>query len=452
MTKSPARTPIRRFAGALLAVVRYTWLVMGIVLVLMIALEVVARWWLGRTRIPHELRAAAVRALPAAGEAEQNALAREFVGSQAGYFEQIPIRWSPYTYWRARPYDGQYIKINADGVRRSVCPVSQQVATPQTLAFFGGSTIYGDMVPDDQTIPSCVWRSLRLPEQFQVVNFGQLGYVSTQEVTTLALECRAGRVPRAVVMYSGFNDSLSAYQNVQAGLTMSENNRRREFGSYTNPATTDVLQELIESLALYKIFSPRNYILIEGQITKDAWINHIEQLQNDPRFRAEYLARRSAAGSFDQEQKSKVIVEIATRYVAEETIRAYAFNLRTLKALQAHYGFAALIYWQPTLWTKASPSAEEQGYLREFDERGERAFVLQVLQTLRAKMATAAANREFAVLQDVIDLSDALDGVGNTHVYIDPCHLNGRGNAAVATRIARDIEAALAPQDANVGP
>lgn len=419
---------------------------LGIVFVLLLGLELAARRLLAHAELGSEALQTAALALPQASADEQAAFARELSVTQGGYEEQIPLRWSPLAYWRAKRHDGAYIQIGDDGLRRTVRPTDATGGLQKKVFLTGGSTMYGDRIPDEQTIPSCVWRALTYPEKFEITNFGQLGYVSTQQVMTIALECRAGNVPDVVVMYAGFNDALSTYQNVQAGLTMNEDLRRREFGSFTNPKTSTTLTNFLHSLALHKIVAQRDFGLSQGQNTKAAWAKYFATVRDDPRFQAAYSTRKAGSATMSREQKAEVVTDIAMGLLADDTIRAYAFNLRTLFALQEHYGFVTLIYWQPTLWTKSAPSLEEQNDLTIAQHSGERTLIDRVQQSFREARARTY-DRDLASLESVIDLSDVFNAVGEKRVYLDVCHLNLLGNSIVAGRIAHNIEAALEARD-----
>lgn len=114
--------------------------------------------------------------------------------------------WKPYVYWQ-RP----------GGVR------------PTTDAFgldvwmFGGSAVWGSGVEWSETIPSYL-----ATKGYTVTNYGEVGYVSTQELILLILELRSA-TPNIVIFYDGYNDVFSGYQQGVAGLPMNEFNRVKEF-------------------------------------------------------------------------------------------------------------------------------------------------------------------------------------------------------------------------------
>jgi hypothetical protein len=82
---------------------------------------------------------------------------------------------------------------------------------------------------DDYTIPSALVRDLtqRGISDVQVTNFGQPGYVRTQELILLFAQLRRRNIPELVIFYDGCNDAFSAFQSGQAGVTENEGNRAR---------------------------------------------------------------------------------------------------------------------------------------------------------------------------------------------------------------------------------
>ncbi len=137
-------------------------------------------------------------------------------------------QWRSYVYWRRTPYHGNYINVDANGLRLTTSTegAGKASGTPLKVFMFGGSTMWGVGARDAFTIPSIVARELQQKGvAVEVVNFGESGYVSTQEVITLLLQLQKGERPALVVFYDGVNDIFSAYQQRMAGLPQNEFNR-----------------------------------------------------------------------------------------------------------------------------------------------------------------------------------------------------------------------------------
>src|SRR5262249_36325300 len=142
-------------------------------------------------------------------------------------------RWRPYVYWRRIPYRSDYINIDADGLRVTayVPPVGPERLT-ETVFMFGGSTMWGLGTADEATIPSLVSKEVngnRSGIRYDVVNFGQYAYVSTQGLIEMVLQLQRGRIPDVVVFADGVNDTFGAFQLGVPGVPYEEFRREREF-------------------------------------------------------------------------------------------------------------------------------------------------------------------------------------------------------------------------------
>ena len=152
-------------------------------------------------------------------------------------------RWHSYVYWRHAPFEGAYINIDEQGIRRTwTDPQLREDADAPLIYVFGGSTVWGEGARDDHTVPSCLAKLLaERGERARVVNFGQSGYVSTQEVIALMRSLQRGETPDLVIFYDGFNDVTSSYFSRQAGLPQNEPNRVAEFNLLRDPERVGAL-------------------------------------------------------------------------------------------------------------------------------------------------------------------------------------------------------------------
>jgi len=165
--------------------------------------------------------------------------------------------WQPYVYWRRIVSETKYINVDERGIRRSWSAPDAGTDAPR-IFFFGGSTMWGTGAPDEGTIPSLVAKTLadgRAP--VRVVNFGELGYVSTQGLIRLLLELRRGNVPDLVVTYDGVNDTYAAFQTRQPGIPQNESRRRQDYmrgwGGSPPPPREWEREELADAVAaLYR--------------------------------------------------------------------------------------------------------------------------------------------------------------------------------------------------------
>ncbi|HET7600960.1 MAG TPA: SGNH/GDSL hydrolase family protein [Gemmatimonadales bacterium] len=308
---------------------------------------------------------------------------REFRSSDA-------VRWRPYVYWRRGPYHGRFINVDTAGVRRTIAP--DPATASRTIFMFGGSALWGTGARDGYTIPSLLARELEgRGIRARVVNFGESGYVSTQELIALLLRLREGDRPDLVILYDGANDTYSAYQQHLAGLPQNEFNRVKEFN-----LSSDLPR--LRATALHELAAHA------------ATVRALRRLVGQ--------SRPASAGPAPP----------------AEVLRAYAGNVELVRALGRQYGFASLAYWQPTVFDKATLT----GY--ETAERGKaRAFEPFFRETYAALRRSPLARGAEPLVRD---LGATVSSVREP-VFVDWVHLGERGNALVARRIADDVAGAL---------
>jgi lysophospholipase L1-like esterase len=228
------------------------------------------------------------------------------------------------------------INVDSAGHRRTV-ETAVAPGTPDTvrLFFFGGSTMWGTNLRDKATIASVAAQQLAaaVPKgvAVEVTNFGESGYVFTQELIELELQLRSGNVPDVVLFYDGMCDMTAAVQYGAAGTPMNEGNRSREFdfGRAVWGAETGVGSDLRAASAI-------------GSAV-------LQRMQFIQRLFA-IVARPAATRP--------------PEWLARDVARAYAGNAAIVEALSRAYGFRALYVWQPTLYsTTKTPTPFEQSLL-----------------------------------------------------------------------------------------
>jgi hypothetical protein len=141
------------------------------------------------------------------------------------------VKWSPYVYWKTEPFKGKYISINNDSSRKTWSPPIDSAKPIYHIFMFGGSTLWGWGARDDYTIPSLVAKILhtKYDMQAKITNFGELGYISTQEAIRYMQELQHHNIPQLVIFYDGLNDVFAALQNGAAGIPHNEFKREKEF-------------------------------------------------------------------------------------------------------------------------------------------------------------------------------------------------------------------------------
>jgi hypothetical protein len=116
-------------------------------------------------------------------------------------FGNLKTLYQDYTIWRRAPFKGETITINEQGHR--VHGINTNQGASQTW-FFGGSSMWGYGVNDENTIPA-IFEQLT---NAKAKNFGEVGYTAHQSLNSLEREAVAQPWPNNVIFYDGVNDVL----------------------------------------------------------------------------------------------------------------------------------------------------------------------------------------------------------------------------------------------------
>ena len=301
-----------------------------------------------------------------------------------------------YSNSRRRPFKGRYINVDQSGRRVTWKSESDSRGSIQ-IALFGGATVWGTGARDEFTIPSYVSKMVaeRYPHQFEVVNYGQDGYVSTQEVIEFLREVQKGNIPQIVVFYDGFNDMLAAIQPAAAGFPLNEDERRREFNILHPSRAGDFWLEALNRTNTFQ--------LIQGL---------------RERFWPETLADS---------------IKSDNEALAGDVVRTYFRNVDIVCAIAKRFGTVPFFFWQPSVFTKARPTAAEESMIQA--ARPAASFEKIVRARMR-EAQTAGSQRHFR------DISGVLDSYAGT-AFIGTSHTTELANEAIAREIVFDLDDTL---------
>jgi hypothetical protein len=329
----------------------------------------------------------------------------------------VRLRWHPYSYWQGRPFAGKYINVGEDGLRHTwnngFTGTAHGGRTFQ-IFMFGGSAMWGYGAPDDDTIASALVKILaQTGINARVTNFGQIGYVSTQELALFFQLLRDGKVPDLVIFYDGFNDTASAFQNGVAGITENEINRAREFNAF-NMEVPEQRRALYRRAAVTFI----RYLAIVG-VARSAL------------SRIYPSCIRPTSGSKEGDwihllPRSEPIEKTLPKAVVD----TYLANARLIAETGGHLGFRSLFYWQPVLYGRRHPSPFEA---KKLGVQGEKQFFLKTFLLARA----AADDSSIPEGQRPKYLGDSLPE--DMPCFFEIAHISGVCNEVVAQRIASDV-------------
>ena len=307
-------------------------------------------------------------------------------------------QWSSYVYWRRAPFSGKYVNIDADGLRRTWNPPGLP-QRPIRIFMFGGSTTWGTGSRDEYTIPSQLSKILasKFGPKVEVVNYGEGGYVNTQELITFVKEIERGNVPQVAIFYDGYNDVFSAFQNGIAGIPQNEINRVREF-SLTKSGPK-----------FYKEFVLRSNLFL--LFTQGAgWLQHVTNREHWSRAFESRVSNPSP------------------ELLVTNLLKIYGNNTRIVQAVGHEYNIRVFTFWQPSVYTKAELVPSEKS-AAAWDP---------ILGDFYAQTTKALAASPLGGMNSFYNLGGIFDGHPEM-IFEDSVHISERGNEIVANRIASEI-------------
>jgi lysophospholipase L1-like esterase len=402
MAEQAAPPRWRRWLTKAVRIAAMAWIQVGLALLLFWLLSATAGAIVKRIRHHHDV-------IPAPEEAYQG---QPWTADYFRSLNRVHMRWYPYAYWKAKPMSSRYLNIDADGNRVTWHP-EHESAVPRRpvirLFMMGGSTLWGTGVRDDHTLASLLARHFAANPNYdlEITNFGQIGYVSTQELLLLYELLRCGQRPDIVLFYDGVNEAFTGYQNGMGGLTQSEFFRAQEFS---------VLSSSWGRKILYRT-ALRSALMSTGLADL---IKHLSGKDN-PNMIPHQVAPFATLSYLAPPQDFE-----GTDAVEQDVVDIYLFNVRMARMMGQEFKFQPLFYWQPTVFSKNNLAPFERKLLPG--------------DPMRAKFFHGTYRRlaEAASANGIVDISGILN---NRHQldFIDPYHLNEAANQIVARRMAADL-------------
>lgn len=149
---------------------------------------------------------------------------------------------NPWTGLTLRPFRGRYLNIDNNGYRITPPPDPAFAALPPlTIWAFGGSTVFGQSLPDNSTLPAALQRTLQpfYPDRHVIVkNFGIPWYFSSQELALFTQHLRLESAPPDIALFlDGLNEiyALTRYNNQTPLIRQLAGAWEAEIARITNP-------------------------------------------------------------------------------------------------------------------------------------------------------------------------------------------------------------------------
>ncbi len=231
-----------------------------------------------------------------------------------------PYIYEPFTQFKERPYQGSYVNVDANGFRETE---NQGTYPPQhgklNIFLFGGSTMFGYGVADDQTVASYLQASLmtKLNRDVRVYNFGRGDYYSTQERILYENILTSGVIPDVALFVDGLNDF---YFHSNKPL-------------YTRRFRKFVEQEEVSTIDTG--FISRTSLARAARGFKNRFTMLFQEDQHNER----------------QDEKTKADLNTTSKYadpkVLDVVIQRYLQNKKLIEAASESFGVIPIFVWQP---------------------------------------------------------------------------------------------------------
>ncbi|MGD9784574.1 MAG: SGNH/GDSL hydrolase family protein [Hyphomicrobiaceae bacterium] len=343
--------------------------------------------------------------------------------------------YQPFVGYRRAAFSGGSVTIDKEfGFRTST-----NHAVSQSIWFLGGSTMWGTGSPDEATIPSLVAQQTGE----RVLNLGESGYTSFQELVQLQLLLAKGYRPKRVVFYDGVNDG---YFNCQKGEPIPTHAYRARFS------------EMLENYSELKQRADKNVEAILGNASTLEWVS--VKLKGSGRWIGTFLKSPfayflpesndtdkglAAATPFSRITKSKTYLHCHDPDLARVVARTMVTVWLQAHTLLKGIGIPVTFVLQP------AATYEPEEYMLDYIVDSVKQNIVDESDSYRefyraVKAEWASRCEEQAACSDFLDLSAAFRG-SNIPIFIDTCHVSPNGNRIIAERMATaaGLKAATTP-------
>jgi len=305
---------------------------------------------------------------------------------------QLSLEYHPFGLWRSRPFTGETVNVDGEGIRRTVHSRCEPGA--EVVWLFGGSSMWGFGSPDWETIPSLLAkRYADAGRPVCAVNYGEDSWRAVQGVVKLTLELEiTSRRPDLVVFLSGCNDVFTPF------FLTGRVDREWDF-ALTKPWLDDLATRRDGTFAFLRA-------------------------TNTASLAKRLATRLKGPAAWPRPSDPERL--------AQEVADDFFHNMEVVDALSKGYGFRYAFFWQPLAVAGSRPLAaeEQEGVRRQLG--------------LSYDLGRAAAASTFPLIRarprpNLHDIADLFDGHAGS-VYIDSCHFLPAGNRLIADRMYEVLE------------
>jgi|GEM_PF-523567 len=305
----------------------------------------------------------------------------------------IDVEYDPYLGWRREAFEGETITINETGDRIHTSLSNTNAESP-SVYIFGGSTVWGTGVIDNETLPAFYQTVAQVP----TVNKGETAFVSRQSLISFSNLLATGEEIDGAIFYDGVND---VQYGCRAELEVNDHARTQVFadrieGRDRRSSPTRKFVNYLETLFFGAI-----------QDLSDEVIDII----NDNRGSS--IAEDALICDTDAERAQQVAEALVANWeVAHDLAEARGVEFMAVLQPVAYLGEPRIDHIRPSL-------TAEQG---------------DQYRAVYPRIQALLAERNYDWVEDYVPLLAA----DEDYYYIDFCHVSGNGNEKIAQRLYQD--------------
>lgn len=325
-------------------------------------------------------------------------------------------KYSSFVGYRRNNFSGEVVNIDRFGFRKSI-----NHEMNNSFWFLGGSTMWGTGSDDKNTIPSIFAKITNEP----VLNLGESGFNSFQELIQLQILLAQGYNPKMVIFYDGVND----------GGDFCKNNKFQQLQHAYTKVFTKIISDkkkLDKITNKQKVFNSENfYIKIKSFYLKPLeYINLIKI----------YDKNKSKTSNSDKIKNIKLTEKYLfcddpeyAKKASNITISSWINSYLILKDKNIPVKFIL----QPT--SHYYSSEYELGYLINLIKKqivNEQESYIGYYQSLKQEWHLRCKKLDICDL--FVDLSEIFFNVKEP-IFIDTVHISPNGNKIIAEKIVKEL-------------
>ncbi|MBE9101295.1 hypothetical protein [Vacuolonema iberomarrocanum] len=306
----------------------------------------------------------------------------------------IEMKYDPYLGWSREEFEGETITIDENGDRSHDALPNANTESPRVY-IFGGSTVWGTGVVDNETLPAFYQGFAEL----QTINKGETAFISRQSFLSFSHLLAAGEEIDGVIFYEGVND---VQYGCRAELEVNEHARTQVFADRVEGGERDA-----SPTRKFRSYWATLFFGAIGDLSAE-----VIDIINDNR-ESSAIAEDALICDTDPERAQQVAEALVANW-------ELAHNLAEARGVE----FMAVL--QPVAYL-GEPRIDHIHSVLTAEQGDQYRAVYPRIQALLAE-------HDYDWVEDYVPLLAA----DEEYYYIDFCHLSGNGNQKIAQRLYRD--------------